>query len=331
MQPTDIEVYDGPRRGQDQARAHQIRGLSQRLNAVWRSVGDDRENTAELVHSDGTPVETKIFVGREETIRTLATWAVNMANEHAVQLNYGTPQRYDLIFNSTPIPIWVKPAHGDAAGQLFEMGLSTVLGHHEQLLGQFFEDKQHTLAWYERMMNVLERENDRLRQAAIKAGDQQLEYTKAVGEIYRDKARTDLEIEKEKKAQERWDKAADTTLGYIGMGINEAMKDFQAKRAKTRGDTPIDNDTIGMVLEILTGNMTPLEAESFGKIMRDIKARNEARAREAKPTVEPAKGSASAANEPTAAVVTPPPAAPVVAPEPPKTPEPPKPEPEGAK
>jgi hypothetical protein len=340
----DIELVppgalDGYRRSLDKARAHQIRAVTNKLASAWRPVSDDRENLAELVHSNtGDRVDERSFHGKDENIHSLASWAVEQANAHCTQLDFGTPQRYDLIFNGTPVQFWVTPRHGAADGQMLEMTLSRVFDHQESMLGQYFEDKAHTQGAYKDLLEILKEENKSLRAMLETSNSQHIESAKVVGELYRNKHLQELEIKKLDKEQERWDKAADTTLGYIGMGINEAIKDFQSKKAKARGDVELDEATIMRSLAVVESMLEKDEAELLGMLLRRIKARNEEAAKAAakggtkveKPAAEPAKEPAGAAGP----VVTPeraqePPR--VEAPSSEPTKEPPKPEPEGAK
>jgi hypothetical protein len=84
---------------------------------------------------------------------------------------------------------------------------------------------------------------------------------------------------------ERLSRAFDQTLNFIGLGSAELLKDWAAKKARERAaaeqvaaDVPLDPVTVMRAIELIDSLMTDDERAAFGKILRDVKARNEAAA-----------------------------------------------------
>ena len=198
------------------------RNLMAKLNEVWRNPGDGRDSVAELVHSrSGTALETHQAKAGEATLESVASWAIETACAYLRDAGLVKQQKFDVIFNGTPLSFWIAPENlqDDSSSDAIIAGL--------------LEDRRQLASTYTEaigdVVKTLHDDNANLRASNNDFMRAQVANVQAMGELYKQQGFMELELRRQSRADDRWDKAATGLFSLVERAGPAAMTDFMER------------------------------------------------------------------------------------------------------
>jgi hypothetical protein len=278
--------------------------LASRLSMIWRSPGDERDSTLEIVHRrSGAALDERTVHRPEDTPHTTAAWVVGVALEYMRSGGIAQSQAFDVIMDGTFTGFWLHPEGGELNTSP-EAIISQVLQHHEQMFALYTQGT-------EKLMTTLSAENSSMRGTISDLSKSSVESARAVGEVYRAQNMMELEVQRQRRADDRLDRVANSAMTLVESAGPVALQDFMrwmkakgvhgkdGQGQEASGKQYLEDVTLGE----LAASLTEKEKQVLGVLVHQARQR-EIDAQNKKAAAEASKGAGTDASKGTESAPT---------------------------